>query len=95
MKFVSVRELRLKPGEVWKAAKIEKDLVITANGRPIAILTGVDENTFEQELATIQRARALTALDRLHRKSVEKGAHTISEKEIQIEIDETRRGTRL
>ena len=91
MKFVSVRELRLKPGEVWKAAKIEKDLVITANGRPIAILTGVDENTFEQELATIQRARALTALDRLHRKSVEKGTHSISEKDIQIEIDETRR----
>ena len=95
MKFVSVRELRLKPGEVWKAAKVEKDLVITANGRPIAILTGVDENTFEQELATIQRARALTALDRLHKKSVENGTHTISEKEIQIEIDETRRGTRL
>lgn len=92
MKFVSVRELRLKPGEVWKAAKIEKDLVITANGRPIAILTGVDENTFEQELATIQRARALTALDRLHKKSVENGTHKISEKEIQVEIDKARRG---
>jgi prevent-host-death family protein len=92
MKFVSVRELRLKPAEVWKAAKAEKDLVITANGRPIAILTGVDENTFEQELATIQRARALTALDRLHKKSVENGTHTTSEKEIQAEIDEVRRG---
>ena len=91
MKFVSVRELRLKPGEVWKAAKVEKDLVITANGRPIAILTGVDENTFEQELATIQRVRALTALDRLHKNSVENGTHTISEKEIQVEIDKARR----
>ena len=93
MKFVSVRELRLKPGDVWKAAKIEKDLVITANGRPVAILTGVDENTFEQELAIIQRARALTALDRLHRKSVQKGTHTMSEKAIQAEIDEVRRGS--
>jgi prevent-host-death family protein len=92
MKFVSVRELRLKPGEVWKAAKVEKDLVITANGRPIAILTGVDESTFEEELATIQRARALTALDRLHRESVQKGTHAMSEKEIQDEIDEARRG---
>ena len=92
MKFVSVRELRLKPGEVWKAAKIEKDLVITANGRPIAILTGVDEDTFEHELATIKRARALTALDRLHRESVQKGKHTMSPEEIQVEIDEARRG---
>ena len=92
MKFVSVRELRLKPGEVWKAAKVEKDLVITANGRPIAILTGVNEDTFEQELATIQRARALTALDRLHRISVKKGKHKMSAKEIQVEIDEVRKG---
>ena len=92
MKFVSVRELRLKPGEVWKAAKLEKDLVITANGRPIAILTGVNEDTFEQELATIQRARALTALDRLHRDSVKKGKHKMSAKEIQVEIGEVRRG---
>ena len=92
MKFVSVRELRLKPGEVWKAAKVEKDLVITANGRPIAILTGVNEDTFEQELATIQRARALTALDRLHKESVQKGKHRMSEKEIQVEIDKVRRG---
>ena len=92
MKFVSVRELRLKPGAVWKAAKIEKDLVITANGRPIAILTGVDESTFEEELVAIQRARALTALDRLHRKSVQKGTHAMSAEEIQVEIDEVRRG---
>ena len=92
MKFVSVRELRLKPGEVWKAAKVEKDLVITANGRPIAILTGVNEDTFEQELATIQRARALTALDRLHKESVQKGKHRMSKKEIQVQIDEVRRG---
>ena len=95
MKFVSVRELRLKPGEVWKAAKAEKDLVITANGRPIAILTGVDEDTFEEELATIQRARALTALDRLHRVYVQKGTHAMSKKEIQVEIDEVRRGNQF
>jgi antitoxin (DNA-binding transcriptional repressor) of toxin-antitoxin stability system len=87
--------LRLKPGEVWKAAKVEKDLVITANGRPIAILTGVNEDTFEQELATIQRARALTALDRLHQESVKKGKHKMSEKEIQVEIDQVRRGNQL
>ncbi len=95
MKFISVRELRLKPGEVWKAAKVEKDLVITANGRPIAILTGVNEDTFEQELASIQRARVLTALDRLHKESVQKGKHRMSEKEIRVEIDEVRRGNQL
>ena len=38
MKFVSVRDLRLKPGHIWEMAKQEKDVIITANGRPVAIL---------------------------------------------------------
>lgn len=93
MKFVSVRELRLKPGDVWRAAKAEKDLIITANGRPVAILTGVNEDTFEQELAVIQRARALLAFERLHKGSVQKGKQKLSNKEIQTEIDAVRKGS--
>ena len=94
MKFVSVRELRLKPGEVWKIARREKDVVLTANGRPVAILTGVDEETFEEELEVIQRARALKALDTIHRESVKKGTHRITDREIQKEIDAVRKGIR-
>ena len=92
MKFVSVRDLRLKPGEVWKAAKQEKDIVITSNGRPIAILTGVDEDTFEEELNIIQRARALKALDAIQEDSVIKGTDKITGEEIQSEIDTVRKG---
>jgi len=94
MKFVSVRELRLKPGEVWKIARREKDVVLTANGRPVAILTGVDEETFEEELDVIQRARALKALDTIHRESVKKGTHRITAREIQKEIEAVRNGSR-
>ena len=93
MKFVTVRDLRLKPGKVWELAKTEKDLVITANGRPIAILTGVDENTFEEELDAIARARALKALDNIHKDSLMKGTDRITAKEIQSEIDAVRKGT--
>ncbi|HXV60426.1 MAG TPA: type II toxin-antitoxin system prevent-host-death family antitoxin [Vicinamibacteria bacterium] len=91
MKFVSVRELRLRPGEVWKLAKRERDIVITANGRPIAILTGVDEGTFEDELDAIERARALRALDKIQRESVRKGTDKITEGEIEKEIGALRR----
>jgi prevent-host-death family protein len=94
MKFVSVRELRLKPGDVWKIARREKDVVLTANGRPVAILTGVDEETFEEELEVIQRARALKALDTIHRESVKKGTHRITDREIQKEIEAVRKGIR-
>lgn len=91
MKFVSVRELRLRPGEVWKLAGKEKDLVLTSNGRPIAILTGVDEETFEKELETIRRARALTALEEVQRESVDEGFDRMPDKEIEAEIRAVRR----
>ncbi|MFH1293723.1 MAG: type II toxin-antitoxin system prevent-host-death family antitoxin [Pseudomonadota bacterium] len=92
MKFVSVRDLRLKPGDVWKLARKEKDLIITTNGRPVAILTGVNEETFEEELDVIQRARALKALERIHRDSEMKETAKISDEEIQLEIDRVRKG---
>ena len=91
MKFVSVRELRLKPGDVWKLAKQEKDVIITANGRPVAILTGIDEDRVEEELDAIHRARALRALESIQRDSVIKGTDRISGEEINREIDAVRR----
>jgi len=94
VKFVTVRDLRLKPGHIWELAKRERDLIITSNGRPVAILTGVDE-TVGEELDTIQRARALRALDSIHRDSVTKGTDKISEDEIQSEIDDARSGKTL
>ncbi len=91
MKFVSVRELRLKPGDVWKLAKEEKDVIITANGRPVAILTGIDEDRVEEELDAIQRGRALRALGSIQRDSVIKGTNRISGEEINREIDAVRK----
>jgi len=91
MKFVSVRDLRLKPGEVWKLSKKEKEIIITANGRPVAILIGTNENSLEEELDTIQRARALRALERIHKESVMKGTDRMSNQEIQGEIDAARK----
>jgi antitoxin (DNA-binding transcriptional repressor) of toxin-antitoxin stability system len=92
MKFVSVRDLRLAPGKVWELAKEEKRIVLTANSRPVAILTGVDENSLEEELDAIERAQALIALDRIHQDSVNRGTDRISEREIQLEIDSVRVG---
>jgi prevent-host-death family protein len=91
MKFVSVRDLRLKPGKVWKMAKEEKDVILTVNGRPVAILTGADEDSFEAELEVIRRARALQALDSLQLDSVKKGTHRITADKIETEIRAVRR----
>ena len=92
MKFVSIRDMRLKPGNVWKMAKKDKELILTSNGRPVAILTGVNEETLEEELQAIRRARALQALESIHRASEMKGLSTISDNEVQSEIDAVRKG---
>ena len=91
MKFISVRDLRLKPGKVWQMAKEEKDLVLTVNGRPVAILTGVDEDSFETELEAIRRARALQALHSLQLDSLSKGTHRITADKIEEEIGAVRK----
>ena len=62
------------------------------NGRPMAILTGVDENSLEEDLDAIERAQALVALDRIHQNSLERGTDRISEREIDIEINSVRKG---
>ncbi|MEE4359564.1 MAG: type II toxin-antitoxin system Phd/YefM family antitoxin [Desulfococcaceae bacterium] len=92
MKFMSTKDLGVSPENIWQTAKQKQDIIITADGRPIAILTGVDENTFEQELEAIKRARALRALDMIHKESVQKGTYSISEEDIQAEIDSVRKG---
>jgi prevent-host-death family protein len=94
MKFITSRDLRLKPGDVWKLAQKEEDLVITSNGRPVALLTGVTEDTLEAELDVIQRARALRALDEIHKDSVLKGTDQMGFKEIESEIAQVRRRRR-
>jgi len=90
MRFISVRDFRLKPSKVWELAKQEKDVILTTNGRPVAILTGVDENSLGAELDAIQRARALSALESIHLTSVEKGTDKFTENEIKTEIDDVR-----
>jgi antitoxin (DNA-binding transcriptional repressor) of toxin-antitoxin stability system len=44
MKFLSVRDLRSKSADVWKGLAEERELVVTSNGRPIAILSVVTED---------------------------------------------------
>ena len=41
MRFVSVRDLRGNSAQVWRLLADEKEMVITSNGKPVAILSSV------------------------------------------------------
>lgn len=91
MRFVSVRDLRGKSGEVWKDLPGEREMVITSNGRPVAILAAVNESNLEESLAAFRRARAIDAVAVLQRESVSRGNDTLTPEDIDAEIAGVRR----
>ncbi len=90
MKFLSVRDLKTKSSQVWKELPDQKDMVITSNGRPIAILSSITENNLEQTLSAFRQARAIEAVASIQHESVRKGTDKITIKEIDNEIKSVR-----
>ena len=91
MQFVSVRDLRGKIAWVWKRLGLEKELVVTSNGKPVAILSQVGEDSFEESLSLLRRARAIQAVEALQEQSAKAGLEKLSLEEINKEILSTRK----
>jgi antitoxin (DNA-binding transcriptional repressor) of toxin-antitoxin stability system len=86
MKFLSVRDLRGKSAQIWKELPEEREMVVTSNGRPVAILAAITEANLEESLSAFRRLRAVEAVVSLQRRSVEKGTDKILLNEINTEI---------
>jgi prevent-host-death family protein len=86
MEFVSVRDLRIQPGQVWQRLNKSGELVITSNGKPIALLSSVDDATLEQTLTAIRQARAQMAVSKLRASAQASGMDKLSPDEIDAEI---------
>jgi antitoxin (DNA-binding transcriptional repressor) of toxin-antitoxin stability system len=50
MKMMTVREFRANTAAIWKDLERHQDLVLTNNGKPIALVTPVTEDSLEDEL---------------------------------------------
>ena len=90
MKFIGVRDFRNKSAKVWEELDREKELVVTSNGRPIAILAAVSEENLEENLKVFRRTRAVSAVSELQRKSLERGTDKITSDQINEEIQDER-----
>ena len=91
MEFVSVRELRSRSAAVWRSLAREKDLVVTSNGKPIAVLSATTASTLEASLAALRQARAQLAVAAMQRRALETGADRLTLEEVNAEIDAIRR----
>ncbi len=90
MRFISVRDLSTKPREIWTRIK-DEEVVITSNGKPIALLSGVTEETLEKTIRSIRRSRALIALEEMQKKSIESGLDKLTDSQIESEIRAVRK----
>ncbi len=90
MRFVSVRDLRNTPSEVWSALRTD-DLVLTNNGDPVAVLARVQGDDVEATLAALRRVRAEQAVAHLRQQAQASGKSSMSDKEIDAEIRRARR----
>jgi antitoxin (DNA-binding transcriptional repressor) of toxin-antitoxin stability system len=86
MKFVSVRDLRGKSAEIWRELPEEREMIITSNGRPVAILAAVNESNLEESLAAFRQMRAIDAVASMQRRSAATGADALTADDIDAEI---------
>jgi antitoxin (DNA-binding transcriptional repressor) of toxin-antitoxin stability system len=92
MKTVTIRDLRTRPRQVRDSLRREREAVLTANGRPVAVLVPVDAGTVDETLETIRRARGLEALRAIRRESRARGLDRLSATRIDAIIARARRG---
>jgi antitoxin (DNA-binding transcriptional repressor) of toxin-antitoxin stability system len=92
MKTVTIRDLRTRPKQVREALKREREAILTASGRPVAVLIPVDAGSVEETLETLRRARGLEALRAIRRESRERGPGRLSTSDIDTIIARARRG---
>ena len=91
MKFITVRDIRTSPAQIWKQLPKEQEMVITNNGKPIALLTPLSDKTMEDTIKAVRKARAINAVRIMQETSIKNGNSKLSYNEIEKEIKKSRK----
>lgn len=91
MKFITVRDFRTSPGKIWKELPEEQEMIITNNGKPIALLTPLNDSNIEETVKAVRKAKAINSIKKMQEISLKKGTNRLSLLEIDEEINEYRK----
>lgn len=94
MNYVTVSELRSKPGAIWRHVEAGGDFVITRNGKACALLLHTKPAEVEDRLRAARAARFALLLDRIHAHVNANGPERITAAEVNAEIAAVRRHRR-
>lgn len=92
MRFITARELRGASPELWKKLSQQEEIVITLNGKPVALLTPISESTFEDSIKEWRRAKALMAAAQMHKQAAKTGLAAMTLDEVDAEVTAVRKG---
>ena len=90
MEFYSVRDLRTDSKNMWRTLSSRREVVLTNNGKPAALMIDVSNSDFEQVLQAVRQAKAMIAFNTMRATAAENGYMT--EEDIEAEISAARRG---
>ena len=94
MKFVTVRDFRNSPSNIWKNLPSERELIITNNGKPIALLTPLSDETLEDTVSAVRKAKAINAMKKMQEISASLGNDKMTFKEINTIVNDARGKTK-
>ena len=87
MNYLAIKDLK-KTRMVREMLDNERELVLTCDGRPFAMLVGISPDSVEESLKEVRRALFSAAVSRIRRKTA---GNTVSEEEIEKEISASRK----
>jgi hypothetical protein len=94
MDYIAVNELK-RPRAVRERLASAEEMLLTSNGRPMAVLMYVDEEDDPEDvLAAVRDARSRIALRRIRERARATGAAKMSEREIEAVVAAARRERR-
>jgi len=94
MKLIAIQDLK-QPRQLKQRLLAEKELLLTSDGRPVAVLVNVDASEDPETLIqSIRDARSRLALSRVREAAARSGAARASLAEINREIAATRMARR-
>ena len=91
MKFITVRDFRTYPKKIWEDLKTVQEMVITNNGKPIALLTPLSDADMESTIKAVRQAKAKISVERMRSISAKRKTYKLSGKQINMLVAESRK----
>jgi len=86
MDFLTIRDFR--SASVWDRLSQKDEIILTNNGRPVALVLAIADGNFEEILGSVRQAKAMRALNAVRTEAAGRGF--LSEEEIEAEIQSYR-----